>query len=61
MGCFAVGKREISRRSACGGRVSRGLLPADNARARLKLNWRPRYASWADGFAAEPPHDKVTA
>jgi nucleoside-diphosphate-sugar epimerase len=29
------------------------LRGADNARARLRLNWRPRYASWADGFAAE--------
>lgn len=30
-----------------------GLRGADNARARLELNWRPRYASWAEGFAAE--------
>lgn len=29
------------------------LRGADNARARLRLDWRPRYASWADGFAAE--------
>lgn len=29
------------------------LRGADNARARLQLNWRPRYSSWADGFAAE--------
>jgi RNA polymerase sigma-70 factor (ECF subfamily) len=29
------------------------LRGADNARARLQLNWRPRYTSWADGFAAE--------
>jgi nucleoside-diphosphate-sugar epimerase len=29
------------------------LRGADNARARLELNWRPRYTSWADGFAAE--------
>ena len=28
------------------------LRGADNARARLRLNWRPRYASWRDGFAA---------
>ncbi|HTJ34104.1 MAG TPA: NAD(P)-dependent oxidoreductase [Dactylosporangium sp.] len=27
------------------------LRGADNARARLQLNWRPRYTSWADGFA----------
>ena len=27
------------------------LRGADNARARLRLNWRPRFASWADGFA----------
>jgi nucleoside-diphosphate-sugar epimerase len=29
------------------------LRGADNARARLRLNWRPRYASWHDGFAAD--------
>lgn len=29
------------------------LRGADNARARLELDWRPRYASWRDGFAAE--------
>ncbi|BCJ32837.1 dTDP-glucose 4,6-dehydratase [Actinocatenispora thailandica] len=29
------------------------LRGADNARARLSLDWRPRYASWRDGFAAE--------
>ncbi|MGI3782916.1 MAG: NAD-dependent epimerase/dehydratase family protein, partial [Janthinobacterium lividum] len=29
------------------------LRGADNARARLRLDWRPRYASWRDGFAAE--------
>ncbi len=29
------------------------LRGADNARARLRLDWRPRHASWADGFAAE--------
>jgi nucleoside-diphosphate-sugar epimerase len=27
------------------------LRGADNARARLRLDWRPRYASWAEGFA----------
>jgi nucleoside-diphosphate-sugar epimerase len=27
------------------------LRGADNARARLLLNWRPRHASWTDGFA----------
>ncbi|GAA1861645.1 NAD-dependent epimerase/dehydratase family protein [Asanoa iriomotensis] len=26
------------------------LRGAGNARARLQLNWRPRYASWTDGF-----------
>jgi len=26
------------------------LRGADNARARLTLNWRPRYASWLDGM-----------
>lgn len=30
-----------------------GLRGADNARARLRLDWRPRYLSWRDGFAAE--------
>jgi len=29
------------------------LRGADNARARLALDWRPRYPSWRDGFAAE--------
>ncbi|MBO2451679.1 NAD(P)-dependent oxidoreductase [Actinomadura barringtoniae] len=29
------------------------LRGADNARARLELNWRPRYGSWREGFAAE--------
>jgi nucleoside-diphosphate-sugar epimerase len=29
------------------------LRGAGNARARLELNWRPRYASWREGFAAE--------
>ena len=26
------------------------LRGADNARARLRLDWRPRYATWCDGF-----------
>lgn len=29
------------------------LRGADNARAKLALDWRPRYASWREGFAAE--------
>jgi nucleoside-diphosphate-sugar epimerase len=29
------------------------LVGADNARARLQLDWRPRYQSWQEGFAAE--------
>jgi nucleoside-diphosphate-sugar epimerase len=29
------------------------LAGADNARARLRLDWRPRYQSWREGFAAE--------
>lgn len=29
------------------------LRGADNARAKLTLDWRPRYASWREGFAAE--------
>jgi nucleoside-diphosphate-sugar epimerase len=29
------------------------LRGADNARARLALDWLPGYASWRDGFAAE--------
>jgi len=29
------------------------LRGADNARARLALDWRPGYQSWRDGFAAE--------
>jgi nucleoside-diphosphate-sugar epimerase len=29
------------------------LRGADNARARLSLDWRPRYPSWREGFATE--------
>jgi nucleoside-diphosphate-sugar epimerase len=29
------------------------LRGADNARAKLRLDWRPRYADWRTGFAAE--------
>jgi nucleoside-diphosphate-sugar epimerase len=29
------------------------LRGADNARARLELNWRPRHSSWREGFVAE--------
>jgi nucleoside-diphosphate-sugar epimerase len=29
------------------------LRGADNARAKLMLDWRPRYADWRTGFAAE--------
>jgi nucleoside-diphosphate-sugar epimerase len=29
------------------------LRGADNARARLSLDWRPRYPSWHEGFTAE--------
>ncbi len=29
------------------------LRGADNARARLSLDWRPRYSSWREGFATE--------
>lgn len=29
------------------------LRGADNARARLTLDWRPRYTSWRDGYAAQ--------
>ncbi|WP_368854140.1 NAD-dependent epimerase/dehydratase family protein [Nocardia nova] len=29
------------------------LRGADNARARLRLNWRPRFISLADGFIAD--------
>jgi nucleoside-diphosphate-sugar epimerase len=29
------------------------LRGAYNARARLELNWRPRFTSWADGFTGE--------
>jgi nucleoside-diphosphate-sugar epimerase len=35
------------------------LRGADNARARLELNWRPRYASWREGFAAELADDPI--
>jgi nucleoside-diphosphate-sugar epimerase len=33
------------------------LRGADNARARDILDWRPRYASWREGFAAELGND----
>jgi nucleoside-diphosphate-sugar epimerase len=29
------------------------LRGADNSRARLTLNWRPRYTSWREGFSAQ--------
>jgi nucleoside-diphosphate-sugar epimerase len=29
------------------------LRGADNSRARLMLDWRPRYASWREGFSAQ--------
>jgi hypothetical protein len=29
------------------------LRAADNARARVLLDWRPGYRTWRDGFAAE--------
>ncbi|WP_171170738.1 hypothetical protein [Streptomyces sp. I05A-00742] len=29
------------------------LRGADDARARLALNWRPRHTTWRDGFAEE--------
>ncbi len=32
------------------------LRGADNARARMQLNWRPRYQSWREGFEAELRH-----
>jgi len=31
------------------------LPGADNTRARLRLDWRPGYPSWREGFAAELP------
>jgi hypothetical protein len=37
------------------------LRGAANARARLRLDWRPRYASWAEGFAAELGAGTATA
>ncbi len=38
------------------------LRGADNARARLTLDWRSQYHSWRDGFAAELGHQSnVTA
>lgn len=40
------------------------LRGADNTRARLQLNWRPRFLSWRDGFHAElaaaPPMARPT-
>jgi nucleoside-diphosphate-sugar epimerase len=29
------------------------IVGADNCRARLTLDWRPRFRSWREGFAAE--------
>lgn len=37
------------------------LRGADNARAKLTLDWRPRYASWRDGMAAELKDKAVAA
>jgi nucleoside-diphosphate-sugar epimerase len=36
------------------------LRGADNARARLTLDWRPRYPSWRQGFEAEFEHQQAT-
>ncbi len=36
------------------------LRGADNARARLRLNWRPRYTSWIDGMTASLPHGRTS-
>ncbi|MEO3786082.1 NAD(P)-dependent oxidoreductase [Actinocorallia sp. B10E7] len=38
-----------------------GLRGADNARARLRLDWRPRYASAIEGLAAEAADGKAGA
>ncbi|MFX0574470.1 NAD-dependent epimerase/dehydratase family protein [Nocardia nepalensis] len=37
------------------------LRGADNARARLRLNWRPRFTSWAEGFASDLGADRAAA
>ncbi|MGE5292434.1 MAG: NAD-dependent epimerase/dehydratase family protein [Micromonosporaceae bacterium] len=37
------------------------LRGADNARARLRLDWRPRFASWREGFAVEFGGDRASA
>ncbi|MEV0430923.1 NAD(P)-dependent oxidoreductase [Micromonospora sp. NPDC050495] len=37
------------------------LRGADNARARLSLDWRPRYVSWQQGFAEELRHHTPAA
>jgi nucleoside-diphosphate-sugar epimerase len=37
------------------------LRGADNTRAKLHLDWRPRYASWRDGFADELAGNVITA
>lgn len=37
------------------------LRGADNARARMRLDWRPRHTSWADGFTAELSSSPVEA
>jgi hypothetical protein len=29
------------------------LQPVTNAKAKQELDWRPRYASWREGFRAE--------
>jgi hypothetical protein len=29
------------------------LQPVSNAKARLELQWQPRWASWREGFRAE--------
>jgi nucleoside-diphosphate-sugar epimerase len=37
-----------------------GLRGADNARARLTLDWRPHYPSWRQGFHQELDHQRAT-
>jgi nucleoside-diphosphate-sugar epimerase len=36
------------------------LIGADNRRARRQLDWRPRFTSWRQGFAAELTQPQLT-
>jgi uncharacterized protein YbjT (DUF2867 family) len=53
----------LARLAVCGRGVAfmTRLRGADNTRAKLHLDWRPRYASWRAGFASELSPDVAAA